>query len=161
MFWIKKTRNSIPRLYYSNLFWIRFAVFEIGRFLENIFQKKLDISKTANRIKKVFWIIKTHNLIPRLFYSKLFLIRFAVFEIERFLENIFQKKALYLENGESDQKIVLDKKDAKFNCASFLIKTLFDPIRRFWDRAFFLIIFQKKLNISKTANRIKKVFCIK
>ena len=92
VFWIKKTRNLIPRLY-SKLFLIRFAVFEIERFLENIFQKNL-ISKTANRIEKVFWIKKTRNLILRLSFLKLFLIWFTVFEIQRFLENIFQKKLI-------------------------------------------------------------------
>ena len=91
-FGIKKTRNLISRLFFSKLFLIWFTVFEIKRFLENIFQKKLNISKTANRIKKVFWIKKTRHLFPRLFYSNPLLMWFAVFEIERFFF-IFSKKA--------------------------------------------------------------------
>ena len=62
-----------------------------------------------------------------------------------FLENIFPK-TLYLENGESDQKIFLNKKDAELDYASFLFRTLFCPIRRFWDIKLFLEnIFQKTL----------------
>ena len=61
----------------------------------------------------------------RLFYSKLFFDPIRRFGgIKLFLENIFQK-TLYLKNGESDQKRVLNKKDAELNSASFLFITLF------------------------------------
>ena len=80
----------------------------------------------------------------RLFNSKHFLIRFAVFEIERFLENIFQKKLNISKTANRIKKSDLNKKDAKFNYASLLFTSFFDPIRRFRDRAFFGKYFQKK-----------------
>ena len=61
----------------------------------------------------------------RLFYSEPFFDPIRRFrDIKVFLENIFQK-TLYLENGESDQKLFLNKKDAELNYASFLFRTLF------------------------------------
>ena len=65
----------------------------------------------------------------------------------------FPKNGQYLENGDSDQKIVMNKKYAEFNSASFVCVTLFwsdSPFSRYW--AFLEIT----LNISKTATRIKK-----
>ena len=79
--------------------------------------------------------------------------RFRV--IKLFLENIFQK-TLYLENGESDQKEVLNKKDAELNFASLYAEHFFDPIRRFGGIKLFLENISKKRSISKTVNRIKK-----
>ena len=61
----------------------------------------------------------------RLFYSEHFFDPIRRFrDIKLFLENIFQK-TLYLENGESDQKLFFNKKDAELYYASFLFKTLF------------------------------------
>ena len=113
------------RPFYSKLFLIRFIVFEIERFLENIIQKKLNISKTANRIKTVFWIKKTRNLIPRLFHSKLFLIRFAVFEIERFLENIFQKKLNISKTANRIKKVLWINKTRNWILRLFYSKLFF------------------------------------
>ena len=144
MLWIKMTRNLILRLFYSNLFLIRFAVFEIQRFLKNIFQKKLNISKTANRIKNVFWIKKTHNLNSRPFYSKLFLIRFAVFEIERFLENIVQKKRNISKTANRIKKVFWIKKTRNLIPRLFYSNFFFDLIHRFRDTAFFGKYFPKK-----------------
>ena len=132
------------RLFYSIFFFIWFAVFEIERLLENIFQKKLNISKTANRIKNVFWIKKTQNLIPRLFYSTLFLIRSAVFEIERFLENMFQKKLNISKTANRMKKVFWIKNTRNLIQRLLLFNTCFDPIRRFWDRAFFGKYFPNK-----------------
>ena len=66
-----------------------------------IFSKKRPISKTANQFKKRFFD-------P--------IRRFR--DIKLFLENIFQK-TLYLKNGETDQKKVVNKKDAKLHSAIF------------------------------------------
>ena len=100
------------------------------------------------------------------FIRDTFLIRFAVFEILSVWGKIFSKNAQYLENGDSDQESVQNKKDVEVNSTSFLFVTLFDPSRRFrYIERFFAdvqqLIFQKTLNISKTANRIKKVSRIK
>ena len=45
----------------------------------------------------------------------------------------FPPNAQYLENGESDQKRVMNKKDAELNSASFYNTHFFDPIRQFRD----------------------------
>ena len=79
-----------------------------------------------------------------LFYSERFFDPIRRFWDRAFFGKYFPNKAYYLENSESDQKHVLNKKDAEFNSASFLFKIFFDPIRRFWDRAFFGKYFPKK-----------------
>ena len=78
-------------------------------------------------------------------------------DIERF-GKYFPKNIQYLENGESDQKSVANNKDAELNSASFLFATIFF-IRVAILEIFSVLknIFPKMVNISKTANRIKKM----
>ena len=76
------------------------------------FPKNAKYLKNSDSDKKVYRIKKTRNSIVRLFYSVHVFDPIRRFrDIERFLENIFQK-AQYLENGDSDQKSITDKKDA-------------------------------------------------
>ena len=93
----------------------------------------------------------------RLFYSLLIFDPIRRFrDIERFLENIFQN-AQYLKNGESDQECHEQKRRGiTFRVFvihdNFLIRVAIFEIVSILEN-----IFPKTLNISKTANRIKKV----
>ena len=104
-----------------------------------IFQKTVNISKTAIRIKKVSRIKKTRNWIHRLFYTWHILIRVAVFEILSVFccwcsATHFPKNAQYLENSESDKKKVLRiKKTRNWIPRLFIFDFFFYPSRRFRD----------------------------
>ena len=136
----------MSRLFYSEYFFIRFAIFEILSFFGKYFPKNALSQKGRIGSKKRFWIKKTRNYISRFFYSEHVFDPIRCFRgIKLFLENILQK-TLYLKNVESDQKKVLNKKHAELNFSSFLFRTFFRSNSPLRDITLFLEnIFQKTL----------------
>ena len=162
MSWIKKTRNWIPRLFYSWHFWSdlpfsRYWAF-FGKYAQYLENSDSDPKSVTNKIDAEF------NFASILFVISFYPIR-RFRDIARFLENELlniSKKRSISQKRQLGSKVSWIKKDAEWYSASFLFVTLFDPNRRFRDIDHFFGKWvaehqQKTLNISKTATRIKKV----